>query len=734
VKRDKVLRITAIVLVGAGAAGPLLLLLDLPPAAGLFERHPLGMAVLFLVLTTAGPALDLAARRYRRGEWAARWALLAAVVSPLAAVVVLGFAQTRRGLTEAAFSQRVSLARLAAVTLKERFDRMADLGVSIATRVRFREQVAAGRWDEARRVLTGVPGDFPFIDRVFLADVQGTLKADVPEAPGVKNRNFAFRDWYRGVMEKRGPYVSELYQRAAPPRIPVVAVATPVNDLRQEAAGILVLQIAAETLFRWGRDVQVGPEGYAYFVDRQGHAIGLPGSGAGDPLTDHRGVPLVQRLLRGEGGVEMRFDPAAGEEVLSAYESVPDYGWGVVVRQPARAVFAARHDVLRRLAAVYGFILLLGSLCAYAVLRALVVRRQVERERERFFTLALDLLCIAGFDGYFKRLSPVWERTLGFTLGELLERPFIEFVHPDDREATGREAARLAQGLDVVSFENRYRCRDGAYRWLLWSATADTGEGLIYATARDITDRRKADEEIRRLNENLRDHARQLEAANKELEAFSYSVSHDLRAPLRGIDGFSQALLEECGDRLDARGKGYLERVRGAAQRMGQLIEDMLALSRVTRTEMRREPVDVSALAEAVARELESGAPQRQVEFVIGTGLSATGDARLLRVVLQNLLGNAWKFTSRRARARIEFGTAPGPDGKPAFFVRDNGAGFDMAYAHKLFGAFQRLHGVTEFEGTGVGLATVQRIVRRHGGEAWAEGRVGGGATFYFTL
>jgi PAS domain S-box-containing protein len=469
-------------------------------------------------------------------------------------------------------------------------------------------------------------------------------------------------------------------------------------------------------------------------VDREGHAIGLPDAPVRGAAADHSGLPLVQKLLAGQSGVEARLDPAAGGEVLAAYEPVARHGWGVVVQQPARAAFAERDDTLRRLAAIYGFILLLGCLCAYAVLRALMVRRRAEEEREKFFLLSLDLLCIAGFDGYFKRLNPVWEQTLGFTLEELLARPFIEFVHPDDRDATRREAERLSKGQDVVWFENRYRCRDGSYRWLRWSARAAVEDQLIHATARDVTERKNADEEIRRLNDSLQHHARQLEAANKELEAFSYSVSHDLRAPLRGIDGFSQALLEDCHDRLDARGRGYLERVRAATQRMGQLIDDMLDLSRLTRAEMRREEVDVSALAEAVARELRSSAPERRVEFVIHKGLSATGDARLLRVVLDNLLGNAWKFTSRRAPARIEFGAAAGPDGKRTFFVRDNGAGFDMAYAHKLFGVFQRLHGMTEFEGTGVGLATVQRIVRRHGGETWAEGAVEAGATFYFTL
>ncbi len=242
----------------------------------------------------------------------------------------------------------------------------------------------------------------------------------------------------------------------------------------------------------------------------------------------------------------------------------------------------------------------------------------------------------------------------------------------------------------------------------------------------EIAERRRAEEEIRR-------RSAQLEAANKELETFSYSVSHDLRAPLRAIDGFSQALLEESGRTLDESARKHLERVRAATQRMGQLIDDLIGLSRLTRTEMRRDRVDLSDLARRVADDLRRNQPGRQVTFSIAEGIAAQGDGRLLRIVLENLLGNAWKFTRNRPDARIEFGVRR-DNGRPVFFVRDNGAGFDMAYAQKLFGAFQRLHSAQQFEGTGIGLATVARIVRRHGGDVRAEGIVDQGATFYFTL
>jgi len=242
-----------------------------------------------------------------------------------------------------------------------------------------------------------------------------------------------------------------------------------------------------------------------------------------------------------------------------------------------------------------------------------------------------------------------------------------------------------------------------------------------------------AEDDNAKLARALEDRVKVLDSVNRELESFSYSVAHDLRAPLRSINGFSQVLLEDYGPALDEQAQQHLQRVHKSARRMGELIDDMLALARVTRAEMKREPVDLSALARTVLAETLAGAGDREIDAVVAEDVVVEGDATLLRVVLMNLFENAVKFTSKRPRARIEFG-ANVEDGVATCFVRDDGAGFDMAYADKLFGTFQRLHAFDEFPGTGIGLATVQRIVHRHGGRVWADGRVNEGAQFHFSL
>lgn len=329
---------------------------------------------------------------------------------------------------------------------------------------------------------------------------------------------------------------------------------------------------------------------------------------------------------------------------------------------------------------------------------------------------------------------------LGYTVEEILSVPTKTFIAEEALQNVSELQQRRSRGVRE-QFEMPFRRKDGSKIITLVSSAPYIDEHGEYqgslAMLADITERKHADEQIRRLNTELEERVAartaQLTAVNRELEAFSYSVSHDLRAPLRALDGFSQILVEDYSDRLDEEGLKYLHRIRAGSQRMGQLIDSLLQLSRLTRVEMQNERVNLSEIANSIRTDLMEQHPERKVDFRIENELIVSGDERLLRAAVTNLLNNAWKFTRTRTNPCIEFGRTS-QSGEIVYFVRDNGVGFDMTYANKLFGAFQRLHGFDEFEGTGIGLATVERIIHRHRGRIWADAAVDQGATFYFTV
>ena len=341
--------------------------------------------------------------------------------------------------------------------------------------------------------------------------------------------------------------------------------------------------------------------------------------------------------------------------------------------------------------------------------------------------------------------SPFGKEGLDILLTDLNGKYLIEIV-----TQRGEELVEKLSGLTDATKEDVERAQMNEKKPRVFDVTSKDGsiqniifrqliveEEKEYIICENVSERVRAEEKFRELNEELEQRVKKrtalLEATNKELEAFSYSVSHDLRAPLRSIDGFSMALMEEYEDKLDTDGKDYLRRVRSSSQRMGQIIDDLLSLSRISRRELQKKDVNLSEIAEKILTKLQEDNPYRKIDIVIGHKVTANCDSNLIEVVLENLLSNAWKFTSKQEKPWIIFDTVL-QDGELVYCVRDNGAGFDMAYANKLFGAFQRLHKDTDFPGFGIGLATVMRIINRHEGRIWAEGYIDRGASFYFKL
>jgi len=364
--------------------------------------------------------------------------------------------------------------------------------------------------------------------------------------------------------------------------------------------------------------------------------------------------------------------------------------------------------------------------------------------KDRFPALArheAPLIGILAADGTIRYLSPASRQLLGHDPADLVGRNALSLIHPDDAAAVG---AALQAGLEhrdtgeTLTF--RVRHHGGAWRVVEGVDTNLLGvpavDGIV-VNLRDITERTAAEDALALLNQALEqrvgERTAELAAANQELESFSYSVSHDLRAPLRHIRQFARNLVEDHAGALESAVQRDLHRIEAAAEHADELVEALLDLSRLARAEMHRAPVDLGKLAQEILSELRRVDPDRRVETVIANGMVVDGDRGLLRVVLDNLLGNAWKYTAQHAQARIEVGLFE-EHRVPVFFVRDDGAGFDMAYAERLFVPFQRLHAQREFEGIGVGLATVQRIIHRHGGQVWADAAVEKGATIYFTL
>ncbi len=439
-----------------------------------------------------------------------------------------------------------------------------------------------------------------------------------------------------------------------------------------------------------------------------------------------------QRKLTDQGNTLM-------EEIRTALSALEKKQRAQLAQQQAAVGAKAEHLTMIGLAGsvLAGMLVLAFGACG---VRAMSSRGKAEQKLARLLGSMPDALVIVNAEGKILSCNAQTSKLFGYTEQELQGANMAllvpERLRSAQRQYYGGFFLQRGGRVPESSLELCGLRRDGREFPIEISTKPLVAEkGLLVTSAiRDITDRKQVEKHISELNQELRHRADELESANKELEAFSYSVSHDLRSPLQNIDSFSQILIEEYANRLDTDGRDYVQRLRASCQHMEEIIDALLALSSMARHELVLERVDLSNLAKAVVSELKQKGPDRLVDWIVAEGLTAEGDPRLLRVVLENLIGNAWKFSANRPRARIEFGALPQSNGMRTYFVRDDGAGFDMARASQLFAPFKRLHDQSQFRGTGIGLATVQRVIHRHHGKIWAEGAVDHGATFCFTL
>lgn len=632
-------------------------------------------------------------------------------------------------------------------------------------------------------------------DSLALFSPDGRLIVESPHKPRRRGLDFSYRDYFRKTVATGKPQISDVYTSTARPGHPAVMLTYPLFDANGSLAAILAANIdllGDNFLVKFG-DLRVGKSGYVIVFDGNRTRIMHP-----DRKRIMERIPVgANRLFdRAAAGFEGSGETVTmnGVPVLSSFKHLRTVNWLLGISYPLEEAYAPLNRVRAYFAGglAAGIILILvlswyamqrlmaplsrltghiealtadpdshapltvessdemGVLAAsfnammdklgdkQESLRAAVRRAEDERAKSEAIIAALDEgLTIQ--DRNFRVLAQN-EAHRRMTGGDHVGKYCYEAYRGRDRVCDDCTAALCF--VDGKSHTREYENlpgHPGKSLEISVSPLRDAGGEIVAAIelVRDITERKRAEERIRNLNAELeqrvRERTEELEHSVREMETFCYTVSHDLRTPLRGINGFSAILQQEYADRLDEAGKEYLRRISGAANRMGELIDDLLELSRVTRDELHMVPVDLATLAGEIADDLTRSQPERKVEFAIEPGLRTTGDPSLLEAALSNLIHNAWKFSSLQPDARIEVGSRT--DGaERIFFVRDNGIGFDMQYADKLFLPFHRLHAAEGFEGTGIGLATVQRIIERHGGRIWADSEPGKGATFFFTL
>lgn len=646
---------------------------------------------------------------------------------PFVAVTYFSYIKIDRSLDNLILARRESLAHLAGLTLKEKFDRIIDVGVSLSMRVQFRKFIDAGKWDEAIKIMESVPKDFPYIDTVAIFDPAGTVKAVTPPIPEVIGKNFAYRDYYKGVSRDWQPFVSEVFKRAVEPKYNVVSVAIPIKSesigkADQKILGILLLTVKLDTTLEWAREIEVGTNGFVYFVDQNGHVAGHPKFSSFSEVVDFSSVPAVQKLLQDEKGVEVLYNPIEKEERISAYEPVPDYGWGVVVQQPTGTAFADKNEDMQLLLILYGLAFAMFSVLVF-LLNQILHRLGMNLQREKIFLGSIgDGLIAIDREWNITLFNKAAERISGWSSEEAMGKPlrdFIKFVRERDRSenvefiehAIVKGETGFMKNSTVLIRKDGSEVPVGDSASPVFDASGKiTGAIIIF---RDVSQ----------------------EKASQQLKSDFAYASHQLRTPVTKALWRTEAI--QSSNTLEEAKKNAAVSY-SSLQSVAKAMEQILIVSKIDQKIVipKIALVKLSELFDEVVKSLKSQAGERKIEITtpaISVTAAVDTDKNLLLRVLFEVLENAIKYNFPAGKVAIDMQMQKD---SVLIEISDSGIGIPENQQNVIFTKFFRGSNIdtTEIIGAGLGLYVAHEYIKLLGGRIWFTSKVNEGSTFFISL